>query len=906
MKIILIVFQIAYLTMVGFLPPLQAESESGSCYRIAESSTLSTTPNWATFSNFAPSSSSSSIFGNSKITGTVTGPDGITPLEGILVHAVNLGANDSWPREGYTWTTADGKYSLDGLNESTYQVDFGSFVYIAEFYNNVEKVESSARISVGSNTIVSGINASLMEKGKITGLVTAKDGTSPLQDIVVNAWIKDNYGYWKKQLSTRTQSDGKYYLKGLDPGKYRVSFSNNPSERVSVIEQYFDNVTNVESAVDIEVATSTTVSGINALLGEKGKISGFVTGPGGVGPVKGIYACAYSVDIDGKWNFVTAAYTKADGSYVIKGLDKDTYKVVFTDTSQSIYADYYYNNAFNVETSPGIFVEENTTVTMINASLSERGKITGKVTGKDGEPLNDIEVAAFYFVPISGYGYWESDPSGSVRTRMDGTYSLNRLQARAYRIKFSNESSGYYAVEYYNNVSKIAAAEDIFANTNSTVIGIDASLVEKGKITGKVTGPDGIIPLKDIYVLLESKNVIGQWNNVSTAVTDSSGNYSFRGLMEDVYRIGFLDFNKSLYLTEWYDNVSDSKDSKNIIVKENTTVSDINASLTEKGRIEGIVTGPNGVIPLQGIHVHAYFLVGTSWSRWHETITQPNGYYTFTGLQKGSYRLEFADENNEFYDTEYYNNVFNFDLSQNIEVGTSASVSRIDVSLNRLRSEIQIEENGKSIKKSSAVFFISPKNKNAVITKQFTIKNIGNANLNRLKVSMQKNRLSNFTIGKLKASSLSPGSSATFKVTYKSSTSKTNSTLLFVSSDADDNSFVIRLTGKRQTSKAKRAPIAYNAVNFLTEFCSDGLADKTMVGTDLTGGLRYNTLTVFKSTLGQTAPGNVEVSTDLMDWFSGSDYTTVVTDNESYYKVRDNMPISKDLKRYIRLKNEAK
>jgi len=46
----------------------------------------------------------------------------------------------------------------------------------------------------------------------------------------------------------------------------------------------------------------------------------------------------------------------------------------------------------------------------------------------------------------------------------------------------------------------------------------------------------------------------------------------------------------------------------------------------------------------------------------------------------------------------------------------------------------------------------------------------------------------------------------------------------------------------------------------------------------------------------------VEVSGNLVDWFRGSRHTTVVEDNSSILKVRDNTPLESGVKRYIRLR----
>jgi hypothetical protein len=48
--------------------------------------------------------------------------------------------------------------------------------------------------------------------------------------------------------------------------------------------------------------------------------------------------------------------------------------------------------------------------------------------------------------------------------------------------------------------------------------------------------------------------------------------------------------------------------------------------------------------------------------------------------------------------------------------------------------------------------------------------------------------------------------------------------------------------------------------------------------------------------------GLVEVSPDLLDWYSGTSHTTVLIDDATTLKVRDNTPVTPRTKRYIRLK----
>ena len=67
-------------------------------------------------------------------------------------------------------------------------------------------------------------------------------------------------------------------------------------------------------------------------------------------------------------------------------------------------------------------------------------------------------------------------------------------------------------------------------------------------------------------------------------------------------------------------------------------------------------------------------------------------------------------------------------------------------------------------------------------------------------------------------------------------------------------------------------------------------------------GRTYPCITVRRTTTGEPDPRAVEVSPNLVDWFSGPQHTSVVEDNAEWLKVRDNTPIEDGKKRFIRLR----
>jgi hypothetical protein len=195
----------------------------------------------------------------------------------------------------------------------------------------------------------------------------------------------------------------------------------------------------------------------------------------------------------------------------------------------------------------------------------------------------------------------------------------------------------------------------------------------------------------------------------------------------------------------------------------------------------------------------------------------------------------------------------------------------------------------------------------STLTKTFTIRNNGTANLTGLAISKSGVHAKNFTVKPPLKSSLAPGASTTFKVTFKpSAKGNRKGTIHIKSNDSNENPFDIALTGKGIAKKA--APSALAAAARLPSWSASGgsawLAHEIHQTTGtvrLADGRKHLTLTVKKSPETALTTPVVEVSPNLIDWFSGRKHTTVITDDAARLKVRDNTPLTPGTKRFIRL-----
>jgi hypothetical protein len=196
------------------------------------------------------------------------------------------------------------------------------------------------------------------------------------------------------------------------------------------------------------------------------------------------------------------------------------------------------------------------------------------------------------------------------------------------------------------------------------------------------------------------------------------------------------------------------------------------------------------------------------------------------------------------------------------------------------------------------------------MTRTFTISNRGSAALNQLEITKSGPHRKDFIIEGPKTTSLAPGESTKFKVTFSPTERKLRKISIHISSnDRDSGVFDIALEGTgipRQKSATgptlASSPDSGGIVGavFGGGSLTTALAQPPVPSIEVIEGRKYRALTLSKAP--GMAVGTVEVSSNLLDWFSGKKHTTTVVDDAATLKVRDNTPIAPDANRYIRVK----
>lgn len=252
-----------------------------------------------------------------SITGTVTDATSGQPLAGVEVEATSSEAGAT----GSALTGEDGSYTISGLPEGTYTVQFepSDQEHVSVFYEQASSVETAKPVSVTAGATSAGIDAALGAGASISGTVTDAHSGKPVAGVSVNV----SSGETGASASAQTGSSGEYTVSGLPAGSYTVQFEANGSNYVS---QYYEGASTPESASAVTVSSGAHRTGVDAALAAGASISGSVTQAHTGEPLEGIEVFAYTSGCNSSGG---AATTDSQGAYEIAGLPAGNYHVVF-------------------------------------------------------------------------------------------------------------------------------------------------------------------------------------------------------------------------------------------------------------------------------------------------------------------------------------------------------------------------------------------------------------------------------------------------------------------------------------------------------------------------------------------------------------------------------------------------
>ena len=313
------------------------------------------------------------------ISGTVTDASTGQGIGGICVDAFTSGASGGQFVAG-TQSAASGTYNLAGLPSGSYDVSFQSCdpsaptSYVTQYYNGAATLTGATSVSVTVGQTASGIDATMVLSGNISGTVTTTTSgtTSGISGICVDAFTSGASG-GQFVAGTQSAASGTYVLAGLASGSYDVSFQScDPSAPTSYVTQYYNGTSAGASQFSMATPVSVTVGSptqsIDAVLVVGASISGTVTDASTGQGIGGICVTLTPSGSTGGSSLVTL--DESNGTYDMLGVPAGSYTVSFQECDGgSSYVTQYYNGAANLASAATVSVTAGSTYSGIDAAM---------------------------------------------------------------------------------------------------------------------------------------------------------------------------------------------------------------------------------------------------------------------------------------------------------------------------------------------------------------------------------------------------------------------------------------------------------------------------------------------------------------------------------------------------------
>ncbi len=304
-------------------------------------------------------------------------------------------------------------------------------------------------------------------------------------------------------------------------------------------------------------------------------------------------------------------------------------------------------------------------------------QITGTVTNAATKaPLAGAEVCEY---PIEG-------AAGRVCAQTDftGDYVLEVGHAGTFVIHFDTTVEGLIPQTFYQGVFVNSEATLVKVGEGATVLGIDDTIEEGGRITGRVLNSSTKAPIQGVEACAELPDVDqrGVEPHRTCATTNASGEYEIEALTpgEGVPEGGYeVEFTSALdYVRQFYDGKLERYSGTRIPIHAGKTVPNIDAELEEGGEISGRVTSQVDGEPVAGAEACAVAVAFPSYC----AKTNAAGGYTISRLPSHEYRVYFGGPGG--LETEYLSQYYKEKEWPNVEpvsVTAPQKVSGIDASL---------------------------------------------------------------------------------------------------------------------------------------------------------------------------------------------------------------------------------
>jgi hypothetical protein len=302
----------------------------------------------------------------------------------------------------------------------------------------------------------------------------------------------------------------------------------------------------------------------------------------------------------------------------------------------------------------------------VDAAMAPGGRISGEVTGEANESFAGAEVCASATIAERNIG-------GCATTNAKGDYTITGLEAASYKVHFQVFRRNY-ATQYYDGVSRASEANAVTVPAGGEVSEIDAELKMGGEITGTVTGPGGE-PLEFAYVCALGEPE-GETRPSWCATTEGNGEYTIVGLPSGSYTVRFVGGDGTA--PRYYGGAYVAKEASLVAVIAGSKRSGLDAALSTGGEIRGKVTAAASGKDIKGVKVCAA-PVEDAREAAGCAQTSAHGEYTISGLDPGSYVVEFSDKGK--YQTQFYDGAASAAEANVVSIALGTTAEHVDAQM---------------------------------------------------------------------------------------------------------------------------------------------------------------------------------------------------------------------------------
>lgn len=422
--------------------------------------------------------------------------------------------------------------------------------------------------------------------GSITGTVTTTTGV-PLAGVEVSVETRTIVGgaeTWVDVQATRARTDaaGRYTIsvpptvagaEGYVVGFHAAGFAS----------RYHADQRNRDTATRLVVAEGQQRAGINARLPRVGSVGGTVTNTRGE-PIRGATVTALELAVSATglrtWQAVSggSAQTNASGVYRLEA-PAGRYRIMVG--APGGFETRFFPTATDVDEGEYVEVAAGEVTSPIDMVLPKLARVQGSLVEPDGRlTADDAVVELWREVTLPDDDEYQLDDLPNTTWRLfgsdqvsNGTFTVD-LPAGTYRVKVLLEDG---SVGFMPGFVGLHAAPDLVVGQEKTVRAGSYVLPAQSVVSGRVSDTWGNAlrgyTVRRLQDQVEQINdgvpvqpvQLPSWRVNSTTTTGADGRWSMR-VRHGSYRFGVSGQYDDDHVTQWFDRVSDFRDSTDVVV----------------------------------------------------------------------------------------------------------------------------------------------------------------------------------------------------------------------------------------------------------------------------------------------------------------------------------------------------